>query len=590
MKHLFYLIILLFLPISIYSQIEDITRLPVQNPSQSIKESAPVWISENEIMIFYVSPTLDTIYSTKSNDRGITWQEPKVVQLVELVTTQDLLYLTALRSNTGRILLAWSVRAESMKLIYSNDDGVNWSEPVEILGGGTIPVFRKSNEFLNLTQFETGEILLSFNPFYGTFLPYYKTSHDDGITWSEEAVEFPGMTGFTIRDLTIISVGRNSLLGVFQFRKENNDGIYSRLSTDGGNSWSDTVSIVNNPLNETRPKVIKAEDGSIQLIYLIENKSGFENYKQNDIYLLESTDSGISWIEDRRFTHYIGDDKFINISGRDNKILLSIATERFTNDYQISFGILGETEEISTPPKVLELGITEIDYVNKQFALNATVIDDENVDKVEVMFDETLDYDELFDDGAHNDLDSGDNVYGNIFNFVKPGANKSFMMDVNKIELPFSNKGILADVRVDVTSPIKLNAYDINNYFISKKDTISYTFGSGARFEEGTFLFSGGFYLSGYSNGDLWANAVASASLVEDYLPGLVGGDPESSLNNIYVVYNDDIPFGYSWQRWKDAVTLGAEFYDGNADGVYNPTDKNWNGTWDPNEGRCCWL
>jgi len=58
----------LFFTSTALSQIADITRLPVQNPEQSIKESAPTWISENEMIIFYVSPTLDTIYLTKSND------------------------------------------------------------------------------------------------------------------------------------------------------------------------------------------------------------------------------------------------------------------------------------------------------------------------------------------------------------------------------------------------------------------------------------------------------------------------------------------------------------------------------------------
>lgn len=124
-KHTYIWVILyfIFLPGHLSSQIEDITRLPVQDPSQSIKESAPVWISENEMMIFYVSPTLDTIYSTFSNDRGITWLEPVIIQEVVPYYQQEQLYLTATRSTTGRILLAWSIRAEGMKLIYSDDNG-----------------------------------------------------------------------------------------------------------------------------------------------------------------------------------------------------------------------------------------------------------------------------------------------------------------------------------------------------------------------------------------------------------------------------------------------------------------------------------
>jgi len=89
--------------------------------------------------------------------------------------------------------------------------------------------------------------------------------------------------------------------------------------------------------------------------------------------------------------------------------------------------------------------------------------------------------------------------------------------------------------------------------------------------------------LSGYSNGQLWANAVASASRVEDYLQG-INGDPNNPNAQLYKIRNDDPPFGQSWQNWADAVTLGADFYDGDGDGVYNPIDLNGNNEWDPDE------
>jgi hypothetical protein len=128
---------------------------------------------------------------------------------------------------------------------------------------------------------------------------------------------------------------------------------------------------------------------------------------------------------------------------------------------------------------------------------------------------------------------------------------------------------------------------DMNN--IANKETtaglpISHGGGSGGKFDEGTFLFSSGFFLSGYSNSEMWSNGVASASLVEDYLPGKVGSSVNDPKNSIYVVNKRDTPFNLTWQNWKDAVSLGAEFYDGDGDGIYNPVDKNWNGTWDRNE------
>jgi hypothetical protein len=136
----------------------------------------------------------------------------------------------------------------------------------------------------------------------------------------------------------------------------------------------------------------------------------------------------------------------------------------------------------------------------------------------------------------------------------------AYALDINNIYMPINRKGVLADVNVPPN-------------------------GTEGQFGGHSFLFSGGFFLSGYSDGVLWANAVASASLIEDYLQGEVYGDwnPNAVL---YKVGSEDASFGLSWQDWMDAVNLGADFYDGNGDGIYNPVDLNGNSQWDPNEDR----
>lgn len=132
----------------------------------------------------------------------------------------------------------------------------------------------------------------------------------------------------------------------------------------------------------------------------------------------------------------------------------------------------------------------------------------------------------------------------------------AYALNVNNVYMPLNRKGIIADVNVP---PI----------------------GSLGRFAGSGFLFSGGFFLSGYKNGVLWANAAASASLVEDYIQGVVDGENDPNAV-VYVINSQDEPFGQSWQDWIDAVNLGADFVDGDGNGVYNPTDNNNNGLYDP--------
>lgn len=145
-------------------------------------------------------------------------------------------------------------------------------------------------------------------------------------------------------------------------------------------------------------------------------------------------------------------------------------------------------------------------------------------------------------------------------------ATHSHYLDINNIKLPFDNRGILADVKIG-DKPY------------------------GAFFDGGEIIFSGGFLLSGKLfpgtiEEFIWANGVLSSSRIRDYQPGKVGIDKNDPKAKIYVLKSSDPPFGLSWQEWKTAVELGAEFYDGDNDGVYNPVDKNNNGIWDTNEDR----
>ena len=149
----------------------------------------------------------------------------------------------------------------------------------------------------------------------------------------------------------------------------------------------------------------------------------------------------------------------------------------------------------------------------------------------------------------------------NNYKKVKP-ANintvDTYLLQINNLHIPMDNKGVLANV----------HAGGINEGQIDGKG----------------FLFSGGFMMSGKKNGVLWSNGVATSSRLYDYLPGVVGADTGDTKAHLYIVNSHDEPFEDSWQEWADAVNLGAYFFDGDGDGIYNPVDKNENGKWDLDE------
>jgi len=140
-------------------------------------------------------------------------------------------------------------------------------------------------------------------------------------------------------------------------------------------------------------------------------------------------------------------------------------------------------------------------------------------------------------------------------------AQSEFRFFINNINLPINNYGVLAAVNIPPD-------------------------GSSGLYQNVSFLFSGGFWLSGYNSDTLWANGETSAFFIDNYLPGNVDSNQYDSRYKIYVVKESDQPFGSSWQQWKFAVDVGADFYDGDGDEVYNPVDLNGNGEWDRDEDR----
>lgn len=138
----------------------------------------------------------------------------------------------------------------------------------------------------------------------------------------------------------------------------------------------------------------------------------------------------------------------------------------------------------------------------------------------------------------------------------------AYRMNINNLNIPINRVGTIAAVNIPPDGTL-------------------------GRFGNSHFLFSGGFMMSGYTNGSLWAFAQATASLIENMTPGTVASGANDPDAQMYVVKREDPAFGQSWIDWKIAVDkFDADYYDGNGDGEYNPEDINSNGVWDPDEDQ----
>ncbi len=277
-----------------------------------------------------------------------------------------------------------------------------------------------------------------------------------------------------------------------------------------------------------------------------------------------------------------------------NKPIISFISSR---DYQLNQNFMqifyGTEPDESSPPALISFIQTPDSVLpNQTVNIKAFVDDDGTVDSVKLVVINIKDIDTLnmFDDGIHNDSLSNDKIYGidiggfdqgdgvqyhfliyddemytagfkgGEINIPLDSFTDAYRLDINRLSLPFNNHGIIADILYE------------------GKD--------GGWYDEGRILFSGGFFITGKIGNDIWATCQASASRISDYQPGIVGSSTDDPKNQLYVIKASDPHFGESWQNYSYAVLLGAKFYDGNNNGIYDPTDLNGNGIWDLNEDR----
>ncbi|MCX8106877.1 MAG: T9SS type A sorting domain-containing protein [Ignavibacterium album] len=541
-----------------------------------------------------ISNSLEINFSI-SSDEGTTWLSNTITTVSANFSTP--FEISLLQTFSGRLLCLYALSSETVVarfyLFYSDDLGNTWAGPI-IIGNPPLGVVAKN---FDLSQKASGEIYLTYKRSDGSHK--FRKSTDNGISWSSE---YSIATNPNYYWGKIIPLDDQYIGFIFLNKEQTQNSILIQKSSDDGLSWSSPQNIYSDTSQIIKISTSKTTSPNIHIalqknyrenFYLGYFNYGVE-YELRDVFFIKSTDNGNTWSAPEIFTQYKGKDNLISISSSDDNPFVFFNSTRFLGtegSVKIWFGRVGLVNDRTAPPVKIYDKQSEA-ALNTPITINTIILNTNPITQIilRVFQDGTpLPDSYLYDDGQHNDGNAGDNVWGNIigpytyptsvsyqyivsdsasnqitflggsfnFYFLNP---ESFMLDVNRLKLPIGNNGVIADVTINGSS--------------------------GGAYDEGTILFSGGFLLSGYKNNQLWANGVMTSSRILDYLPGTVDTSFPSTNSNLFVIKASDPDFSNSWLEWTDAVNYGADFYDGNGDGLYTPVDFNGNGDWDESEDR----
>ena len=239
--------------------------------------------------------------------------------------------------------------------------------------------------------------------------------------------------------------------------------------------------------NDFNPRAVKDSNHKIWIYFERKDATPFPQFTQSEIYFITSTDNGVSWSQPEKFTDYAGKDFNHSVTLlNDVPILTFISTRSFQLGNSYTQIYYGPEPDISTPPFLYYfIHEPEIIQPNEPVTIRAYVNDDSAINVVKIIIKKnvfTIDTLLMYDDGMHNDLLPGDNVYGIIvenllagdaiqYDFLVyddelniAGFNGSYFsiplsyftdiysFEINRFRLPVDDWGHIGDIPFDTSS------------------------------------------------------------------------------------------------------------------------------------------
>jgi hypothetical protein len=131
----------------------------------------------------------------------------------------------------------------------------------------------------------------------GNYELIFKRSIDGGATW-EADTQLTNTAGHSHNPA--IAVDGSNIYVIWRDNTPGNDEIYFKRSTDGGVTWSEDQQLTTNTSSSIYPAIAVVGAN----VYVVWSDNSVGNY---EVYFKRSSDRGLTWKADRRFSNTTGD-------------------------------------------------------------------------------------------------------------------------------------------------------------------------------------------------------------------------------------------------------------------------------------------